>query len=366
MCVWTWVCAKMKLAKYKYIHYVFCECVCVGGCERVQQTCRFERMHKKRRDLQLFLECIWHDTFLCVICPISTCEMTHSKVWHASFTCVIWRILIGDMTYAHCDKYPQCFFGEGFSVIYTGWHRVIGCLKLQVIFCKRATNYRALLQKMTCKDKASYGSSQPFFSSSRAITSLLGGCFVLWVGDFFWSELVIFVFGEGFSVIHFCACLIHVFDRSDSHVCHDAFLCISSFEHVTHISLSHIRMYINLYTYIYMSTYIRTHIHIYIYICISCTSNRVFSGEGFFFYSCVWHVSFMQVIFPMHMCDIRHVTRRIPTCGMHASFIHFQECLLGDGFSVFQKCDVLYWIRVAKTHKMLYLYRSFSTKEPYD
>jgi len=33
--------------------------------------------------------------------------------------------------------------------------------KLQVISRKRATNSRALLQKMTCKDKASYGSSPP-------------------------------------------------------------------------------------------------------------------------------------------------------------------------------------------------------------
>ena len=43
----------------------------------------------------------------------------------------------------------------------TGWRRPIGCLKLQVIFRKRATNYRALLRKMTCKDKASYDSTPP-------------------------------------------------------------------------------------------------------------------------------------------------------------------------------------------------------------
>jgi len=42
---------------------------------------------------------------------------------------------------------------------HTGWRRPIGCLGLQVIFRKRATNYRALLQKITYKDKASYGSS---------------------------------------------------------------------------------------------------------------------------------------------------------------------------------------------------------------
>jgi len=41
----------------------------------------------------------------------------------------------------------------------TGWPRPIGCLKLQVIFHKRATNYRALLREMTYKEKASCGSS---------------------------------------------------------------------------------------------------------------------------------------------------------------------------------------------------------------
>jgi len=43
----------------------------------------------------------------------------------------------------------------------TGWPRPIWCLKLQVMFHKRATKNRALLRKMTCKDKASYGSSPP-------------------------------------------------------------------------------------------------------------------------------------------------------------------------------------------------------------
>jgi len=41
----------------------------------------------------------------------------------------------------------------------TGWRRLIGCLKLQVIFRKRATNYSALLRKMTYEDKASYDSA---------------------------------------------------------------------------------------------------------------------------------------------------------------------------------------------------------------
>jgi len=43
----------------------------------------------------------------------------------------------------------------------TGWRRCIKCLELQVSFHKRATNYRALLRKMTSKDKAFYGWSSP-------------------------------------------------------------------------------------------------------------------------------------------------------------------------------------------------------------
>jgi len=43
----------------------------------------------------------------------------------------------------------------------TGWRRLIGSLKLQIIFHKRATKYRSLLHKMTYKDKGSYESSPP-------------------------------------------------------------------------------------------------------------------------------------------------------------------------------------------------------------
>jgi len=46
-------------------------------------------------------------------------------------------------------------------ILSTGWRRPIGYLRLQVIFHKRATNYRALLHKMTYKHKASCGSSPP-------------------------------------------------------------------------------------------------------------------------------------------------------------------------------------------------------------
>ena len=49
----------------------------------------------------------------------------------------------------------------------TGWRKPIGCLKLQIIFRKRATKYRAVLRKMTYKDKASYASSPPCISRTH-------------------------------------------------------------------------------------------------------------------------------------------------------------------------------------------------------
>jgi len=52
----------------------------------------------------------------------------------------------------------------------TGWRRSRECLKLQVTFRKRDTNYRALLQKMTYTDKASYGSSPPCSVGVRRVS----------------------------------------------------------------------------------------------------------------------------------------------------------------------------------------------------
>jgi len=54
----------------------------------------------------------------------------------------------------------------------TGWRRLIGSPKLQIIFHKRAIKYRSLLRKMTCKDKGSYESSPPcihFFERKKCI-----------------------------------------------------------------------------------------------------------------------------------------------------------------------------------------------------
>jgi len=66
-------------------------------------------------------------------------------------------------SYSHHSSYRPVPLGVC-GHTHTGWPRPIGCLKLQGIFCRRATDCRALLRKMTCKDKASYGSWPPSIS----------------------------------------------------------------------------------------------------------------------------------------------------------------------------------------------------------
>ena len=94
---------------------------------------------------------------VCVLIGIGCMGDEHLK-WYIH-TC----INIYKYTHAHTHIH-----GYG----YTGWRRCIGCLNLHVIFRKRATNSGDLLRKMTCKDKASYGSSPPCISCAKWISEL--------------------------------------------------------------------------------------------------------------------------------------------------------------------------------------------------
>jgi len=63
------------------------------------------------------------------------------------------------------------FQESGFTSHDRGWRRLIGSPKLQIIFHKRATKCRSLLQKMTYKDKVSYESSPPCVNISNMYSS---------------------------------------------------------------------------------------------------------------------------------------------------------------------------------------------------
>jgi len=80
-----------------------------------------------------------------------------------------YRSFLRKMTYKDKGSYessPPCTTQQdGKEPLFAGSRRPIGCLKMQVIFRERATNYRALLQKMTYKDKAFYASSPPCYTT---------------------------------------------------------------------------------------------------------------------------------------------------------------------------------------------------------
>jgi len=77
---------------------------------------------------------------------------------------VLQRVLQLKTSYASSPPYTS-------SLPYSGLRRCIGWHILYVSFWKRATNYGALLQKLTYKLKASYASLQPY--SGFLLESLL-------------------------------------------------------------------------------------------------------------------------------------------------------------------------------------------------
>ena len=91
---------------------------------------------------------------------------TESKMWDAA-ELTMWNHCGADFSEFRSDRL-DLFFVVSSTVISlsqfssrfcTEWRRLIGCLKLQVIFRKRATNYRALLRKMSYENKASHDST---------------------------------------------------------------------------------------------------------------------------------------------------------------------------------------------------------------
>ena len=75
--------------------------------------------------------------------------------------------------FSRCATFPKV---DSNLMLHTGWQSLIGCLKLQVILHKRATNYRALLQKVTYEDQASYDSTLILHSAFRSEQTFVNVC----------------------------------------------------------------------------------------------------------------------------------------------------------------------------------------------
>jgi len=102
----------------------------------------------------------------------------------------------------------------------TGWRRPTGCLKLQVIFRKRATNYRAPLRKMTYKDKASYDSTPPCTQNIESLNAFRNHLKILchlicnWLYELLYMQCYICVLSHprppSHKVCHMCVSHVYV------------------------------------------------------------------------------------------------------------------------------------------------------------
>jgi len=137
------------------------------------------------------LTCMWHTTYVYVThnwcardnwlfrtCEWVTCHVRMSSVSHTNHTRLAYEWVMAHIWMSHvsrmnesrardswvrhdsfiCDTWLMRIVGV---TLCTGWRRLIGSPKLQIIFHKRAIKYRLLLREMACKDKGSYESSPP-------------------------------------------------------------------------------------------------------------------------------------------------------------------------------------------------------------
>jgi len=101
------------------------------------------------------------DSFICVTCG----KLSMAWLIHVCHTCRVTHGTCTDLGVAllvhMCGMTHSIICVIRSTHLLTGWPRLIRCLKLQFIVRKRATHYRAVLQEMTYKDKASYDFTPP-------------------------------------------------------------------------------------------------------------------------------------------------------------------------------------------------------------
>ena len=158
-----------------HIHESFTKVVNESSHTKIDESCPTHRQRHTHLNIRMCLATyewvmahmneswhIWmsHGKYQWVMPDIN--ESCHISMTHVTYQWIMSHIneschkSMSHITYVLADTTSKknLFIGRR-------WRRPTGCHKLQVIFRKRATTCRALLQKMTYKDTASYGRKPP-------------------------------------------------------------------------------------------------------------------------------------------------------------------------------------------------------------
>jgi len=111
----------------------------------------FEKEEEYSDSSALYIICVYRNTY--IYTNIRAYEYIKTQF------CMKCTLVILSILCLHIEMSLYTLTQDAF--MYTGWQRLIGSPKSQIIFHKRATKHRSLLRKMTYKDKGSYESSPP-------------------------------------------------------------------------------------------------------------------------------------------------------------------------------------------------------------
>ena len=159
MCVYVFVCMRICVYVCKCACMRVCMCVCVYRDAWAKRVCSCVYTYESIYIHSWMYICVYVYTFM-YICKYVYLYIRLFAYLYVGFVCmcVCLVVCLYVCMYSRVYIYACIHFG---TCACTGWRRLIGSPKLQIIFHKRATKYGLFLWKMTHKDKGSYESSPP-------------------------------------------------------------------------------------------------------------------------------------------------------------------------------------------------------------
>ena len=102
-------------------------------------------------------------------------DMSHiwlSHIAHIDVSCHTYERVMSHILTCHATHMNEAWRTWRIHAAHTGWRRLKGSPKLQIISHQRATQYRSLLRKINYKDKGSYESSPPCMDKSSRVAHI--------------------------------------------------------------------------------------------------------------------------------------------------------------------------------------------------